>query len=506
MLKEWRQRLRRVLSSLSGGANGLTRGEDTDFVLPDPDFLIRHLNIIEEATIQGQKGFPSPESKSLDANEGKIRAHLEAAENRSWAVYKERFDALDRALGALPYRSQWSSPKEMAAGFSRTLASAVQNAENSLRRLFYEMCDAYSEMMAFREKHKLMRDARLNDNSVSYKLAVFAVCFLVEWLFNGYYLGQRLEGGFIAGLITSATFAAVNIGLGAIIGRLCLPNLAHIRALRKWLGGIGMFVVGMAILVINLGVGHMRTVLGNIELDPMAAMRMAAERLRSDTLNIGDMTSVGLVAVGVLCAFGACWGAFFWDEYYPEFAAHARVFRDALNTLEQSRRYENNRITKLCENFRSELSMLRASVPAQKGDYHRLKADMSELQKDYLAHVEGLKGVLNTVVRQYRDLNRSARKGVPAPAYFDSPVELSTFEPEDLSRYNADKTLLDKMTTAMEEEAPAALELVTTEQKNAQERIARILPDHIEPSLSCREQAGQHRHADVGNGGKTGDA
>ncbi|MBU1041414.1 MAG: hypothetical protein KKF77_09995 [Proteobacteria bacterium] len=505
MLKAWRQRLRRIFSGLPGGSGGLTRSEETTFTLPDPDFLIRHLDIVAEATIQGQKGFPAAEAKTLDANEGKVKAHLEAAESVSWGNYKKRFEALDRELDVLPFRRQWSSPKEMAADFAGTLDNAVKNAEDSLRRLFFEMCDAYTELMAFREQNKLMGDARLNDKGMSYKLSVFAFCFLVEWLFNGYYLGQRLEGGFVAGLITAATFAAVNIALGAIIGRLCLPNMLHIMPRRKWLGGFGLGVVGVFVLGLNLGVGHMRTVLGIIEMDPLEAMRMAVQRLVSDTLNIGDMTSVGLVFVGLICAFGAIWGAFHWDEWYPGYAASARAFRKALNILEQTRRFENNRITRLCEDFRSELRGLRASVPAQEGKYQRVKANMNELQKDYKAHVEGLNGVLNTVMRHYRDLNRSARKGVPAPTYFEQEEKLSTFTPEDLTRYDTDKTQLDKMSAAVEQEAPDALERISTEQQNAQKRIASILPDHIEPSLSCKEKAGKH-HADVENGGKAGDA
>lgn len=502
MQRELTQRLRRTFSGLPGGASGLAPEHDSGYALPDPDYLILNLNIIEQATRHGQNGVPSPDATGLDATEGTVKAHMEAAASRSWAIYKERFNGLERELGSMPFRSQWTSPMELAEGFKRQSETALQNAEHAIRRLFVEMCDAHSTWEGFREKNGLVRKAMLNDADPSRKLAIFAISFLIEWLFNGYYLGQRLEGGFFAGLSIAASIAAVNIGLGFLIGRFCLPHLLHIRQMNKALGGAGLTVLALCVLALNLGVGHMRTVLGGIELDSLDAMAKAFSRLIEMPFSIGDMTSVVLVFVGLLCATSSVWGAFRWDEYYPGYADVSRRLRDTLEELEQTRSFELLRTTRMRDSVEEEIKNLRSSIPSQIQEYLRITAEMQQLQRNFMAHIVGLEGVLNTVIRRYRDINVGARKGVLAPAYFKTPVQLTVRILDDLSRFGEDLPLLKHIEDEVKQQMGDALALVNTEHENGQSRISALLPGHIEPSIACKGAAEGRRDIRGRHGGE----
>ncbi|MDQ7836139.1 MAG: hypothetical protein RDU24_12210 [Humidesulfovibrio sp.] len=480
--------------------------EQGGFELIEPEQLIRDMNIIDQATRHGHNGKPPADSTELSSTESSVKAQVDAAAARAWEYYNGRFAALKYSMGTLSIFNRRTMIEEKARGFRGEMAGYIQQGTTELRNLLGSMCERYSSLEAFREEHNLLREAKLTDSSDLYKMAMLVIIFMVEALTNAFYIGSRVEGSVFVGLSISGGIAGLNICLGWFIGRMGLPYLLHKAKNYKVLGGSVLSVSVVCALFLNLGVAHIRNFLGRADTGLQEATRAAFDMLMSSScFNIGDMQSLVLLLIGAFCVIGAAARIFRWDEYYPGYAEYARNFLVANEMLKARRNDLFYAITDICEDMRERTQTLRESILGDIGMYRELVSEMSELQESYTEHIVYLQGVLNTVLRRYREMNVAARKGLPTPEYFKVEVTLVPRNLQDLAPYREKEPELQEVEDAVESQIPIALALINTEQENAQREITRSIPEDIAPSSACRQQSGRRAYQPAdGNEGAAG--
>lgn len=506
MLRAKLHELGGLLARATGNGRESTPGDGVDYERIDPDYLIRKLNIIDQATLHGQKGDPPPDTNALDSTEGTIRTHVVDAAAGAWEAYNAKFSALSGRLGSLSFWNQKTAIEETAKEYMREMGGNLHNAAERMHQLLDRMCETYNALEAFRQKHNLLREAKLNNAKTSYKVSMLAAIFIAEAVFNGIYIGNRVEGSIFVGLSISIGIALVNIGLGWFLGGMGVPRMRHMLPKNKRLGLAIVVLCSFGALALNLGVAHLRFVLGQAEKALQTAAAIAYERLMHTPFDIGDFMSLVLLFIGILCVLGAASQAYFWDEYYLEYADYTRRFLTARDELSRTRSDLINGVTDTCEDMRSRIRALRASVLSQIGTHRRMVKEMHELQGSYLEHIEYLHGVLNTVLRRYREMNTAARKGVPAPAHFRTDEPLEARKLEDLGPFNEMEPELKAIEEAVERDTPLALDTINREQDNAHKAIIKGLPPDLHPSVACRRQAVQRQHSGVGSGTEAGHA
>ena len=270
-----------------------------------------------------------------------------------------------------------------------------------------------ADLAQFRREQDLDRSPHYPEaGSQVFWYGLVAALFVFESFANSVFLARANEGGILG---------AYTIAFGISFANLVPPlfffgpfsrNFQHVRPARRVLAGLATCLFLVLVLVLNLGVAHYREVAGQLIGDGGAEV---VQRMTEAPLSLQEAQSWLLFVIGLIFSFIAFFDGWKLDDAYPGYGKLDRILRNARKDF---RRERDEVAEELDEILRQALDQLRqiASVARKQPQEHmRVVLHWRELCDAFEHHVEDLHSVGSTLIDEYREANRSARRdgGVP---------------------------------------------------------------------------------------------
>lgn len=413
----------------------------------DVDRLTRELDLLGEAARLGAAGLPDAQARTLSGPEALVVQRVEKArqDHLDWAVRRQGI--LERDLTRQGVTEAVNRARQADKAFERAASSLLAEQETLLKSLQGAARARQAELDAFKARNRLERAA--DYPSPSRKTLLYGVLLMMvafEGVANSFFFAEGVSTGLVGGFIFAGAFAATNVALAFLFGKVALRQIAHVGLARRALGLVALPVAVGAMLTIALATAHMRDALAAAAPDAAAA---ALASLRATPFELAGIASWGLFLASLLFATVALVDGLQTDDRYP---GYGQVTRRALlaaddydQELEELRdeleALRNEQLASLDRDLRES----RAALLVQEslvGDKRATAARLANALRD-------AEHSLDALLRRFRTENEVHRRGAPRPAYFDTTPALAPLPQPDF-RIEADEAALAQARTQLD--------------------------------------------------------
>lgn len=391
----------------------------------DFDDLKKELAVEFEARKLARAGFPEPDATSPSFPEMRIIQRLEAvrANYKRWAL--ERIQEIHEGLNTFDITMLVNRSRQYAEEYERLANKELSDAEVELRQLRNAAEHLHDDLDAFRKKNNITRQAHYPENTTAYiALVLFGIVLIItEGILNAYFFAQGLDSGLLGGFIQASTLAATNFTFPALVGRLWIPNVNHIRPFRQVLGYLGIIASVLIMLVSALCISHFRDAMGVAVDDTISIASIALTTFIEKPFELADLSSWMLFFLSILFGFIGLLEGYKFDDAYPGYGSRHRAAQKALNNYHALVQQVRGEITGIKENI---LKALNEDVKNAKDnvlDFGALVEDKRNSELKLNIHLSKAENMLLALIKAFRDENKMHRNGVSIPAYFDSTPE-----------------------------------------------------------------------------------
>lgn len=450
--------LKKVMETVLGDPNTTPHGYVVDgvsnFLDLDEPQIRKELGIDSSAVLRGQQNLPKADEETLEdvqqATISKMESYRKAANND----YDGNMKAYAARIAALSFLSDSSTIINSGIKAVGDFKALALNALMQIRHLKEARDAAAADLVAFREENRLTRGPSLPKWPWYFSAALIFFVLAIETAFNGMFFADRVFGGIVQGFTEALVFALVNVGFGYSAGRVA-TNLLHISKQRRVLGWLGLAVVAAVLLVNNLFAAHYRSVLTG-DIDIMEATALAYASLIKAPFGILDGKSWQLMALGLSAAFVTAWKAWNMDDPYPGYGKLARnVEARKLEFINNKSAHIDSVTTahdKTCKEIDASVKRLNNGL----SEYQAVLANRGRFHDTYVAHLDLIERVGNSLLGAYKKKNREARKDEATPPCLNHKYEISrvnivkpTVDPDDVKNISE---VVKTVTTQLQEQ------------------------------------------------------
>ena len=402
--------------------------------------LTKELNLLQEAKRYGESGLPTQDATTLAGVEALVVQRVEKARHdyMDWAVL--RLQIINQDLSKRDVTHSINLALQADKEFERRAGAILTDKENLLRKLGNNALNRRKEVEEFKAINRITRDAHPPKFGTYLSIVLPVAVVVIEALINSQFFAQGLSSGLIGGFTYAATLAGLNVATAFLFGKYLLPQIYHRSTFRKVVGVISFLISICLMVVVGLGIAHMRDALTSEAGD---ALKTALETLRANPLGLLDIMSWVLFGISVLFATLALVDGFFSDDIYPGYGKISRRSDDAVDE------YENE-----LSELRQELEILKNDkLKSLEEDVNESKSTIAMIESyicdkkttnSRLAHaLRDAENSLDALLQTFRIENEMHRGGLPRPSYFNTRPEL---KPLPLPNFDtsADELLLEE--------------------------------------------------------------
>lgn len=414
---------------------------------PQLDALVikQRLKLEERGQGRGEKNLPFTDTKIFDDVEQGIVTLIENEQQLSLDKLLGHIHTYIDRIAALGFEQKMFEFTNTAKTALSDFKSRVHQGHDELFQLRRDVMHIETELVAFCQQHQLMeRMAHYPDSSL-WHWSIIMLILLIESILNGSFLARGHELGLIGGITQALVIAMLNVGIGLMAGRLCLPQINHYIGWRKFLGATTGLLLVMLAFIFNLGVAHYRNALAGTE--PDQAIYIAWINFLHNPLKINDILSWLLFLLGIAFFVIALIDGFKMDDPYPGYGHLARK-RQILNDdyaatksalLEELETIRNEVINKL--------NQIATTIQHRKSEYIAILSARRKLVASFEQHLRHLQQCGNELLAIYREANRYKRT-TPMPIHFAEIWVLP--EPKlslDITQNEVSETMLESSVT-----------------------------------------------------------
>ncbi len=385
--------------------------------------LTRELDLLEQARRLGEAGLPDAGARTISGPEALVVQRIEKARQDyvDWAV--RRLGILDRDFARQEVMPPVNRARQADKAFERAASALLSEHEVVLQSLRGAALARQAELDAFKERNRLQRDADFPSpgrKALLYGMLLLMVAF--EAIANSFFFAEGVSTGLVGGFVFAGVFAATNVALAFLLGKVAVRQLAHRAIARRVVGLVALPLALGAMTTIALATAHLRDALTAGAPD---AAGVALQTLLASPFVLGGIASWGLFLVSMLFAVASLVDGLKTDDSYP---GYGRVTRRALLAA---------------EDYDAELDDLRDAMASLRNEQlGALERDLRESQGallvldnligDKRATLSRLSNALHdadnsmdALLKRFRTENEIHRGGAPRPAYFDTLPTLS---------------------------------------------------------------------------------
>jgi len=414
----------------------------------DIEQLSVELRLKDEGQRLGAQGIPEQSSTVLSGPEMTVlhRVEKQRQEYMQWGAIRLANVNNDIHSCNLIQRIN----KALAAGqsFESNVNAVITRRDSQLERLAQAKHRRQVELEQFKVMNGLTRDAKVPGKLSKWsKRAALLVCVLVEGLLNANFFAQGLDDGLVGGFFYAFLLALVNVSLAFVIGRHLVPYVVHRRSGLKLVGVLGLALMLVCVGGVGLAIAHFRDTL---TVGAPDAAVVTLRTLTESPFELHDIMSWLLFLLSACFGLSAAFAGFSFLDRYPGYTAITEEANEASDEFEDE-----------LEDVRDELDEERdeavASVEATLRDaqeaLRRLAGAIrtkNESGINFLHVMQEAERALAPLLMTFRTENTLARKGVPAPAYFNEIPRLEELPLPDFA-VESDRAMLSQQETLVAE-------------------------------------------------------
>lgn len=417
--------------------------------------LVEELNLKAEARRLGEAGVPAPDATRPGGAEAEAIQRVDRVRQDyvDWAAV--RLSVLNERLEKTDVTQTVNRARQADQEFERKASSLITEQEAVLRATGELARQMDAELRVFKTAHALTRSAVYPTGArafFGYALLLFLI--VLEGVLNASFFAQGVDSGLLGGAAYAMALAALNVAIAYGLGKWPSRYFHHRRLGMKIFGWLAVLIALVCMVAIGLSIAHFRDALtvGNTE-----APAVAMHALMTTPLKLKDLMSWGLFGISVVFAVIAFFDGHFSDDLYPGYGGVSRRADAAAESYE----YELQSMrTELDELRKQEVKALDAAArdsQASVADFATTIEDKRLAKLKLEAALHDSANSLEAVLLIFRQENEVARKGLPRPAYFDQPPQLTPlnlpdFETQaDEERLAAQRVMAERLIAEVQE-------------------------------------------------------
>jgi hypothetical protein len=425
--------------------------------------LKESLGLKQKAATNGAQNLPESASTLPDSVEDTIQSHIRGLHRGNCEKVETKLsaEAAKRLNIARPIHEDAlvRELRDMQSRATGQLQELEARKRNGLKELLKAELRMQRQYNAFRVMNHLQHREAHYPTSQWLHWAFLACFVLLESIFNSYFFKEATDAGFLGGIFVAAMISFVNVIFAYLLGSFVIPQFHHVnKGVRTLLASSGLLVCLTAIVLINLAAAHTRAIIATNQASQVTsteAFRQAIYQLKDRPLGIDHLEAWILLALGLVIAALAVWKGYRSDDPYPGYGELDRHLKEAKEAYRAERDTYTQAVITSITQVRYELETNLKKTQSQVNEYHSSMKESYDVAHEYEQSWMEENRVLTSLVRYYREVNKSVRTN-PCPAYFDR-------EPELIIRAN-----LVPVTSAEEQEAGRLKQIIVNLQDVAE--------------------------------------
>lgn len=397
----------------------------------DVERIAKDLQLDEQAKRLGEAGLPAPDATVISGPEAAIVQRVEKARQDyvDWGAL--RLNVLNTDLSKRDITKDVNRARQADQEFDRKASGLLTEQDAVVRALGEVARKRQAELVAFRSKHRLVREAHFPTGSASFlRYAILVALILAEGLLNAKFFAQGLDTGLLGGFTEAGIMAGINVGIAFLMGKFAIPFVNHARIFPKLFGLMALALAFTVMGCMGLGIAHYRD---SLTAEAVYPAKAALDAFLAHPFQLKDFFSWALFAISVIFGIGALFDGLFSDDVYPGYGAISRRTQSAIEDHE----IELNNLRKDLEELKDEeLQVLDETLRRAQSDtavFESLIHDKQMAGSRLSTALLDADHSLDALIKKFRTQNELYRKGVPRPAYFNSqpdlrPIRLPSFE------------------------------------------------------------------------------
>ena len=478
--------LRTILENLRKPPDNYIRSM-MPFLEFDLDKMKKSMKLVKTGKKRGEKDQPPTESESLDDVEQTILTTINTEKKSSHQTYLDHLRAYSDRLRSLNFEVRVSQIETSASNAIAEFRTQMSYGKDYLYQLRRQVVEIEKEVENFRKENNLERTAHIPKSRLLH-FSFVLMLLLLETVLNGYFLARGSEFGILGGVLEALSIAAINVGLGFMVGKWIPPNIFHKGVFRKILGYALTGAYLLAVLGFNLLVAHYRDALGG-DL-PAEAPHLALETFLAAPFMVADFKSWMMVALGFFFSILATVGSFKMDDPYPGYGNLERRRTMILNDYTETKLSLIDELTFTKDVAAEKMDGARKDIADRKSECLSIINGRESMKVSYQHHLDYLQSCTNELFTLYRESNRQSRKTHPPNHFSELPTlsipqspKIVTFFDENIDNVNKDvkktNAILKKNVDLLFEEYRQAVESYKQIEQLTLEEIDNASPENL---------------------------
>lgn len=411
--------------------------EEPTFSTLDTDAIIKNFDIANKGKEAGDANMPAPDQTSFDATESKIALLISEDLGETSRKVNNKLVAYNTSIAKINLRGDFERLRNLPVNVGHKVESMLEEYRAQLVSLDQQRNHLREELATFRKINQLRRTANYPETKLL-PLAIVVTLLLFESVLNGYFFATGSEFGLLGGVFQAFIIALVNVIGAFLAGYMLFPWRNHTGTLRRVTGWIlHPVMIGVAI-IFNLIIAHYRD---QLAIDPFNTTLMAFDQFAELAFTLSGFDSWLLFGVGLLFSLFAMFEGYRCDDPYPDYGPLSRRVKLAEEDYDAAKSNLIAEFQALKQESTHDLEFLNSQVKSDLNTLHMLIESKRNLLTNFQHYQQHLQDCCNTLLRTYRDANRTARS-TPAPDYFKQSFQFS--ELPVISQTNEDSEKLSQ--------------------------------------------------------------
>lgn len=374
----------------------------------------RRHRLHEKGAADGAQNRPGRDDPAPALAEHELITEVEAERTRCAADLSSHMRASRDALATLETSMEIAGLRQAADGALARFREAGVRLGSEISSLKRNAVQARAEYDEFRASNRITRAAR-QPGSRFMAIAVLVACTVIESVGNGLFFAEGSDSGLVGGITTALAISIINVGFGAIFGRLVLPYVNHRNLALKTMGLIALPLAIAFIIGLNGFVAHYRD-----------AYEKVGEAVDLMTVGLGLVdTPFGLIRLqswllffmGTAFAGFAVSKGYHMDDPYPGYGAIDRHRAEAEGDLHDAEQELYDSAADVRDECTRDISSSIERLRGADAQRQQLIAGRARLLADFRAHEDHLEQAYTQLLAEYREANKAKRTD-PAPVRF----------------------------------------------------------------------------------------
>ena len=399
----------------------------------------RELSLVTKAKKQASENLPPPDAKELSPDEDLIiLRYKEVIEGVRWAAYEqiEKIKTFTTKVIGLLYGGVDLEKYELE--YRKEVSDIVGNRKNDVYEAKKELDVAEPKYKHIIDDYDIKRPPIYRDTSKT--LQILVILIFAESVLNSFLYFDAHPSGFLGGVMIAFLVSLSNVLISFfVLGFLCIRAMINPESINRAFISFGIFLSGLAIILINLFASHYRDALSDCRtsLDPYSCASSAVDNtipiFIDNPLGIDSFTAALLFFIGIGLAVYATYEGVMFKEVIPGYKDIYDRYQDAKSKYKNVISGLRNALFKAgssChEKIQQDIDLLQECLSG----LVRSISDHKEIIKRYENFEKYTQDACNESLKRYREVNMSIRKK-EAPVTFNEYPDIrpgANFPPPD---------------------------------------------------------------------------